>query len=192
MLAAAGFGCSTMYSTTTLFLPTYLVSERNLPLTTAGFITALLALGGLVSTLSVGFLSDRIGLRRPTIWPVGFLLPFMYFILLSDISLPWTIVVASVIGYLTWAPFPAIQSIPFELPGIAPSEVAVGQALIRTLQTSMNLMGPIVAGAVGEGTGSLRLGILALAAFPFITGIMGLMLPETGPGRRSANLNHMV
>jgi MFS family permease len=186
MLAAAGFGCSTMYSSMTLFLPTFLVEERNFTLTAAGFITALPAVGGLVSSITVGFLSDRVGLRRPTIWPAGALLPVLYFVLLSDISFIWAVATALLIGYVTWAPFPAIQSIPFELPGIAPSEVAVGQALIRTLQTGSNLMGPLIVGALAEGSGSLRTGLLVLAAYPFITAIMGLLLPETGH-RRSQN-----
>ncbi len=43
-------------------------------------------------------------------------------------------------GFVAWSPFLALRSIPLEIPGLKPSEVAVGQALFMTL----NVLGPLL------------------------------------------------
>ncbi len=184
ILGIAVFGGPLAYMTTFLFLPTYLLEERGIALTTIGFIVGLMPIGGVCATFSVGFISDRIGLRKPTIWPAGLILPFLYFVLLSPIPV-WALpVLTFVVGYVAWSPFPAIRTIPFELPGIKPSEVAVGQSLIQTITTVGGIIGAPAVGYLAEMLGSLGMALHIICVFPLTLSLAGFLLPETGPKAR--------
>ncbi|MBI4267282.1 MAG: MFS transporter [Chloroflexi bacterium] len=181
MAAFANLGIPTAYATTSLFLPTYLVEERGMPLTTIGFIVSMMPIGGVFGNLTAGFLSDKIGLRKPLIWPAGFIIPFFYF----GITLPiptWLLLISTFfIGFLAWAPLVALRSIPFELKGIKPSEVAVGQSVIQTVtMLGIIVVTPLV-GSIADISGSIGTALRIVCVFPLLVGIMGLIIPETGP-----------
>jgi len=180
ILGIAVFGGPLAYMNTFLFLPTYLLEERGIALTTIGLIVGLMPVGGVCATFTVGFISDRLGLRKPTIWPPGLILPFIYFALLSPVPV-WALpVLAFALGYLAWTPFPAIRTIPFELPGIRPSEVAVGQSLLQTITTLGLILGAPAVGYLAEALGSLGTTLRILCVFPLTLTISGLLIPETG------------
>jgi predicted MFS family arabinose efflux permease len=176
-------GGATAYTASILFLPTYLVRERGLTLPVAGSVTAALPLAGLLANLTSGLLSDRVGRRKVFIWPVGLALPPLYFLAFSAIPIPALVVVVFLVGYCAWLPFPVLTAIPFELPGVRPAEVAVGQALVQALTGLGILVGPLLVGQVAVMTGSLRGGLLSLVALPVLFAIGCLWLPETGRRR---------
>lgn len=181
MLALPVFGGPLAYMNTFFFLPTYL-TERGMALTTIGFIVGLMPIGGICATFIMGFISDRIGLRRPTIWPAGLILPFLYIILLSGNLPVWALpILTFVLGFVAWSPFPAFRTIPFELPGIEPSEVAVGQALMQTATSLATIIGAPVVGYLAETLGSLGTALRILCVFPLTIVVAGFLLPETGP-----------
>ena len=76
--------------------------------------------------------------------------------------------------------FAVINTMPFELPGISPSQVAMGQSLIQTVGTIGILIGPLLAGSVTAMAGSYRAGILSLSLLPFLFVVICFWLPETG------------
>ncbi|MCX6024239.1 MAG: MFS transporter, partial [Chloroflexi bacterium] len=133
-LLGGGFmGGAGAYFTALTFLPFYLTQERGMPLTSAGAIVSMLPLGGLAAALTTGFLSDRLGRRKPFVWTAGLALPALYWIMLSpvpEVTLPF---IAFVLGYFAWAPFGIINTMPFELPGLTPQQVAMGQSLVQTI-----------------------------------------------------------
>ena len=182
LVGLAMMGGATAYVSTMLFLPTHFVEERGFSLQTAGFINSLMPLGGMVASFTVGPFSDRIGRRKPTIWPLGFVLPILYLFLLLGPAWPLLLAGAAfVLGYAAYAPFPALQTIPYELPEVAPSEVTIGLSLAQTVMMAGNFVGPIVVGAVADVTGSVRAGLLCLCFLPVILALICLFLPETGP-----------
>lgn len=181
LLGLSILGGATAYVTTVLFLPTYLVEERGLPLSTAGLMTGLMPLGGLFGTLLIGYVADRLGRRKLTIWPFGLALPALYWTLLSPLPPAALAGVAFLLGFAAWAPFPALQTMPYELPGVKPSEVAVGQSIMQTVSTLGFLAGPVIAGAVAQASGSVRVGLLSLSFLPLLMALVPLALPETGP-----------
>ncbi len=184
MIGIAIFGNALTYTCTLLFLPTYLVEQRGLALTTAGLISGLLPLGGISANFVMGFISDRIGLRKPTIWPAALLEPILYFILLSPIP-SWALpVIAFVVGFMAWAPFTAVRSIPYELPGVKPAEVAVGQSVINTITTLGMFFGAPSVGRLAEKLGSMGTALSIVCVFPLTMAVVGFLLPETGRNAR--------
>ncbi len=181
LLGFATLGGATTFMTFMLFLPTYYTRERGISLETAGIITAVVQLGGLAVNLAAGMLSDRLGRRKPLIWPSGIALPFLWFLMLSPLPPLGLGIVGFVLGAFAWMPFPIIQTIPLEIPGLTPSDRAVGQALQFTLQTSGQLIAPITVGAVAGATGSYHTALMPLIVLPVAFAVCMLFLPETGP-----------
>ncbi len=186
VLGLASVGGAMAYLACLFFLPVFLVQERGLSLETAGLISAILPAAGLISNVSAGFLSDRIGLRKPFIWPSGLLLPPLYFLAVAPIPVWALLLVVSLVGFFAWQPFPAISSISFELPGVRPSDIAVGAALMQMISGVGIICGPIIVGQIAEATGSLRPGIIVVGIFPVLFALCCLWLPDTGPKARRA------
>ena len=186
LLGVATLGAGTAYTTAMLFLPLYLVQERGFSLAAAGSITAALPAAGLLSNLSAGFLSDRLGRRKLFIWPMGIALPVLYLLVLSPLPPAALVVAVSAVGYCAWFPFPILNAIPYELPGVEPADVAVGQALAHAVSGLGIIAGPIVASQIAAATGSYRDGLLALSLLPVLLIVGCIMLPETGTRARQA------
>ena len=186
LLGVAALGGATAYLACLLFIPTFLVQERGLSLGTAGLVSAVFPGAGLVANVFAGVLSDRVGRRKPFIWPAGLLLPPLYFLAVAPIAVPWLVAVVFLLGFFAWLPFPALNSIAYELPGVRPTEIAVGQALMQAVAGAGILCGPIVVGQIATLAGSLRAGIIALGVLPVLFAVVCLWLPDTGPRARTA------
>lgn len=168
------------YVTTVTFLPSYLTGERGMSLALAGAILSAVPIGGLIASLSSGFLSDRLGRRKPFIWSAGLALPPLYLLLVSPVPEFALWPIAFGVGYFAFAPFGIVQTLPFEMPGLTPREVAVGQSLVLTLATVGPLTAPVIAGLVASRL-DYKAGILAVAILPVTFALACLFLPETGP-----------
>lgn len=181
VLGLAVLGGATAFTSNLLFLPLFFVHERGFSLQTAGSITAVIPLGGLVVNLTAGVISDRIGLRKPLIWPSGIALPILWFVMLMPLSPAVLVPVAFVAGMFVFLPFPALQAIPLEVPGLTPGERAVGQAFQMGIATLGILMGPIIVSNIVHATDSYRTGLLTLLLLPTLFVWVMPFLPETGP-----------
>ncbi len=189
LLGLATLGGATTFMTFMLFLPTYYVNERGIGLQTAGIITAMIQVGGLSVNLLVGVVSDRIGRRKLLIWPSGIVLPFLWFLMLAPLPPLALGFVGFLVGVAAWMPFPILQTIPLELPGLTPSDRAVGQALQFTVQTTGQLIAPVFVGVIAAATGSYHAALLPLVVLPVLFAVTMIFLPETGPkGRRPATI----
>lgn len=183
MIGIAVFGNVIPWISFLTFWPTYLIEQRGLSLATAGLVMGLLPVGGLLASLSVGHLSDRIGRRKPTIWPAGLLSPFLYFAMLLPVPPVALAGLALVAGYLAFTPVPGLFTIPYELPGIKPAEVPIGESLTFTLTRLGSTAGPLLVGAIYLLSGSLHTALLVSCLFPLSITVVGLLLPETGPAK---------
>ncbi|MGE3857111.1 MAG: nitrate/nitrite transporter [Dehalococcoidia bacterium] len=192
LLGMASLGGATAYLACLLFLPTFLVQERGLSLQTAGIVSAVFPAAGLVSNVASGFVSDRVGRRKVFIWPSGLLLPFLYVLVVSPLPVALLVPVAFLVGFFAWLPFPSIASIAYELPGVRPAEIALGQALQQAIAGAGILCGPIVVGEVAALAGSLRVGIIAIGMLPVLFTLACLWLPDTGPKAQATHAPRVI
>lgn len=186
LLGFAVLGGATTFTTNLLFLPLFFVHERDFSLQTAGSITAVIPLGGLLVNLAAGFVSDRIGRRKPLIWPSGIALPVLWLLLLSPLPPSVLVPIAFLTGMFVFLPFPALQAIPLEISGFSPAERAVGQALQMTISTVGILLGPIIVSNIVYATDSYRAGLQTLLLLPTLFIWVMPFLPETGLRARAA------
>ena len=61
---------------------------------------------------------------------------------------------------VSWAFFPVVMTIPFELAGIKPREIAVAIGFLETAIWAGAVIGPVLAGSLQEATGDLRLALM--------------------------------
>jgi len=156
---------------------------HNITPATAGAITALLTIGGIVGNLVVPALSDRLGLRKPFIYAAAITIPVSLFFAwqLAPSAATWILVFVGGLGVGTLPPI--LLTLPLELPEIGHENVggttglmisahAIGGVVIPLLVIS-----PILAAGTGQAytTGFLVVTALTLAAI-----IPTLFLRETG------------
>ena len=84
---------------------------------------------------------------------------------------------------MTSSVVPMIMTVPFDMQ-FRPREVAVAVGLIRTITPLGSAIGPILAGALQEGTGSLETALFIVLPVSITVGLIGLTLPESHPTRR--------
>ncbi len=86
------------------------------------------------------------------------------------------LVLISIIHGLSFTFFPVVMTIPFELEGIRPREIAVAMGFLRTAMMLGAVLGPVITGALHEGTGDLRvaLTIVGVAALSLTLSALAL------------------
>lgn len=186
MLGVAIFGNVIPQMAIFAFWPTFLIEVRNVNIQMAGLMLAIFPLGGFVSALTVGPFSDRIGLRKPLIWPFGLLCPITYCLLMLDLPIGVLCIVSFVGGFFALAPVTPSLAVPFELPDIKPSEVAVGASFQNMIQAFGFFLGPLLVGVLAESIfeNNLIPAMFAVSIAPLTVTIMGLAIRETGHGRK--------
>lgn len=167
-----------------LFLPSYLHDERGIDLRTVGWVAGVMPLGGMLGTVVGGWFSDRLGRRRPAIWPLALMQPACYLLLLAPLPVPVLMLLGFLVGLGVWAPGTALNTMAHEVPGASEDDVVVGQGVVRSLMGLGNLAFPV---AIGLAAGSLSLGasLAGLSLLPLAVAALGWLLPETGPAARS-------
>lgn len=149
------------------FWPTFMQERYGLPLETSGFLFGLTSLGMVPGSLAVGWLCSRSpSLRRPFMWGCGVALGTTAWGMLLTDSVPWLFVLC-LVGGLGWGFVPLMATLPFELPGVQPREVAIAASFLFTAGSLGGLVGPVLAGWLIEQWGGAMpaLAVLALLAF---------------------------
>lgn len=176
-LCICAMGC---YDTLVVSLPDMLKHE-GIPPEIAGLMTSMLPLGFLLAGPTVGTLSDRLGLRKPFLWILGFVSgpSILAIALFSDVPLWVTIFVA---GFSTTGIVTLVLIIPTELPEVA-RHVASSVGLISSLGNIGPFLFPIAVGYLKDTTRSFLPAVVMLTAIAEITLVLGLMIRETGRKR---------
>lgn len=164
-----------------LFYPTYLVESRGYSLGMAGLIMSVISLTGIVVAPLGGRLSDRVGLRRPFIWPLGILTMLGQMALFLPVSAPWLIFLAFIYGVCLWLPPSVIMAIPYELEGLSASDIALTMSIAQTAGTAGTVVGFWGLGGLVRLTGTLTLPLFLSSIGWLSRMVAGLLLPETGP-----------
>ncbi|MBI2865460.1 MAG: MFS transporter [Chloroflexi bacterium] len=162
------------------FIPLFLVDVRGLTLTVVGPMMVVFSFGALVGSFSSGIIADRWGRQKPILWTAGLAQVACYLGIVMVPSLPIVAFLLFVAACFAWVGGPVTISIPFQLPGIKPREVAVAIALITTWIPVGATLGPLIAGYLQETTGSLQLALLVCGLAAINLTIFGLLIPETG------------
>ncbi|MFQ6086743.1 MAG: CynX/NimT family MFS transporter [Candidatus Bathyarchaeia archaeon] len=173
-LCIASMGC---YDTIVWWLPSMLES-RGVPFEVAGLMTSMLPLGFLVASLSIGALSDFVGLRKPFICILGLVSgPSILAITTFSDSPLWIAIFLA--GFSTTGILTLVLAIPTELPELT-QLVASAVGLVSSLGNIGPFLLPIATGYIKDITGYFSLAMIMLAVVAETTLILGLAMRETG------------
>jgi MFS family permease len=188
LIAAGLFGGMWVFQLYTAFLPQYFREYRGLGLTEASAMTAILPLTGIFAALGGGLGTGIMGRRRPFMWPVAIFTLFGCFgaIMSPTPALIWFSLI--LIGIGAAGSLAALTTTVMELPGMTPEKMGVGLAFIWSVGYTGAFISPFLGGALAAHIGLKAVMILFLA-FQFLPIGMMYMVPETGPGRRRAEVD---
>ena len=178
LLAVGMVGVGFNYSSFSTFWPSFRLDEYDMSLTASATVMAVGGACSSVSGLGVGVLVSRVGRKKQVLLLAGILLAATTPLLLWVGSYP-VLVIVFIAQSLGWGFFPVLMTIPYELPGIKPREVAVVTASVYTAVWIGAFFGPIVTGTIQEFSGSLRMGLLVTGLAPASLIIPGLLLPNS-------------
>lgn len=177
ILAIGVIGLEITFTSMSTFWPSYMLDTYGLSLTKS---TTVRAIGGFVmapGALLVSVLVSRTGKKRPLLFAAGILMALSYAGMLYTGSF-LNLALLSIVNGLAVTIFPVIFTIPFELPGIKPREVAVASAFVRSLMMSGAIIGPVMTGALQQAFGDLRLALTIACLSSVTITAAALMLPR--------------
>lgn len=144
------------------FLPTYLHEEQGLSLGVAGLITAAIPLGNVAGAMHAGWVRNRVTVRRQQMYLTGVLCS-TGMLTMALAPVPWIVPFgAFALGWACMQVYPTILTLPYELPGIKPREIAVVSSFLFTVFTLGLVVGPLLTGVLQQMTGSLRTAFLVV------------------------------
>ena len=148
--------------------------------------TGLFNLVGIPTAIIVGFLTRKLGLRRPFIIGAGFVMGFAAFGMFL-FNHPAMIMIAAVaLGASLFTYTAPLFTIPMELKGATPQHVSLMMGTVFSLAYFFSSLSPVVVGYLYDTMGSFVPGFAIWAAFSWVLALAGLMLPETGPKGQAA------
>lgn len=157
------------------FWPTLMLEEYGVPLTTSGALQSIYPLVAAVAGILVSIYLVKRDVRRPLLILCGIILPTtsVGMLLTGDVLL---LAVLWILHGIGWAFIPILFTIPFELPGIKPREIAAAMGFIQSSMWTGGAIGPILAGILQDVTGDLRLALVVASLCSFSLVITGFSL----------------
>ena len=177
LLALGMVGVGFNFSSFSTFWPSLRLEEYGMSLKASAVVMAVGGGFSSVSGLAVGVLVSRIGRKRQVLMLAGAILAGTAAPLLWVGSYP-VLFGVFMLQSVGWSFFPVLMTIPFELRGIRPREVAIVTSSIYTIVWVGAFVGPILTGAIQEWTGSLRVGLMVTCSAPASLIVTGLLLPK--------------
>ena len=171
-----GFAGATMaFSAFVAFYPTYMLQEYDISLRTSGIALALDVILGGVGGLAIGYYAatwrkEGLFLQVLGIVMVG---SFLGMILFDSVSI---IFLMSIINGVAWTFFPILITVPFNLRGIQPRQLAVAFSFVMMLISLGQALGPLFVGFLEEATGDLKLTMFIAGFTPLSLIIAGATL----------------
>lgn len=173
-ICVCSMGC---YDTALTWLP-HILGLKPLPLSEASFVTSMLPLGFLISALTVGVVSDRLGVRRPFIITLGLIGGLSLSTLAFDLKgVLW--ILALIAGFSLSGILTMVLTVPAGVPKVK-EVVGTSIGIISSIGNLGTFIFPMVVGFLMDKTSSLLAPITFLAAAPFSASMLGIALQETG------------
>ena len=160
-----------------VFWPTYMLEKNDFSLQRSGFLFSLLSVGTIPASIFIGLIGSRIRRRAPLIAVSGLAMAGGSFGMLLTTEM-WLLAPLALLVGVSWGHLPISLSIPYEIPDFQPRDVVIGLSMITTLLMTGGILGPLVAGAINEITGSLLLALFIASAAPLSMTVTALLLRE--------------
>ncbi|MGH7905885.1 MAG: MFS transporter [Candidatus Binataceae bacterium] len=185
LIAVALWGSVWTFEIYTTFLPIYLHNARGFSLAEGAQLVAILPLTAAFAGIGAGLATALVGLRKPFLWPLQFL---MYLGALGAAFLPSpTLVLISMIlfGIGTSGPLSATYTTMMELPGMTPVKMGSAFGAVWGVTFAGAFISPFLGGAIADKIGLLP--VMIIFACSVLAATFALyLLPETGPRAHKA------
>ena len=175
-LCGGGFAGATMaFSAFVAFYPTLMLEEYGLSLRLSGIALAVDVILGGIGGLAVGYYAATLQKEGLFLQGLGIIMvgSFLGMILLNSVPV---IFVMAVINGFAWTFFPILITVPFNLRGIQPRQLAVAFSFVMMLISVGQALGPLLIGFLEEATGDLRLAMFIASFTPLSLVIAGSTL----------------
>lgn len=162
-IGGLGFvGATTAWSGFLSFYPTLMLDAYQMSLIWSGGILAVgIFVGGLCG-LGFGWLVMVSDQGRTVLLGTGAVMAVTFVGMTLTGSLP-ALLALTIVNGIAWGFWPVLYSVPFNLPGIRPREIAVSLAFIQMSSSAGIALGPLVAGIIQELTGDVRLSLIVVS-----------------------------
>ena len=175
-IAGFGFvGPTAAWSAFLSFYPTFMLDSYEMPLIWSGGILAVGVLMGGLSGLAFGWLVMVSNQARTILLVNGAAIAVTFAGMALTGSLPLLLVLTFFNG-IAFGFWPVLYSAPFHLPGIRPREIAVSLSFIQMSSSAGIALGPLVAGALQQATGDLRLSLIVVSFTSLSLCVAGLAM----------------
>jgi nitrate/nitrite transporter NarK len=167
-------GC---YDTILVWLPDIL-QVQGLSAFTASTVATMLPIGFLVSAITVGAFSDKLGLRKPFILIMGAVSgPVLY--LAGTMVGGGAYAAAFLVGLCTVGVLTLVLAVPVEMPRLSPF-LSSALGIVSSVGNAGSFLLPTLVGQLRDVSGTFLLSMIVLAVVGEGMLALGLMLPETG------------
>lgn len=184
LIAFAFTAALSLYLSLNTFLPAHFEQALSWTKEKGSFYTGLLNLIGIPTSIVVGFLSQKVGLRKPFIIVAGILMgitPWGIFLSSNEMIIIPCLLGLGVSMFTYVSP---LFTIPMEMPGATPQRVGLIMGTVFSVAYTVSSFSPALVGSLKESSGSYVAGFSVWAAFAWVLLICGLLLAETGPKRQ--------
>ena len=177
LLCVVGVGGGLTWATYLTFWATFAQDDLGLSKSTTGLVLGCSALTIIPGSLMAAWALDRVGSRRR----------FLIMTTLSQVPLfglwavvenPAALIVIGLAQGLSWVYFPILLSVPFDLEGFDPSDVALATGMFFVANAGALTVGPAMSGVAAEHV-SLRAVLLVAALLPILSTAGALFLVDS-------------
>ena len=175
-LCGAGFCGATMaFSAYVSFYPTYMLEEYDLSLRVSGLALALDVVIGGVGGLAIGYYAANWRKEGRFLQALGVVMvgSFLGMILSGSVVMIYAM---SIVNGVAWTFFPILITVPFNLRGIQPRQLAVSFSFTMMLISVGQAMGPLFIGFLEQATGDLKLAMFIASFTPLSLVFAGTLL----------------
>lgn len=167
----ATFAMSTFIS----FLPTLMLDVHQISLRWTGVALATGTFVGGAAGLGFGYTAAKKANGKGILQILGLLMAATYAAMTLTGSVP-TLLALALFNGISLGFWPILQTVPFQLPGIKPREVAVALATTVMLMSMGTVLGPLTAGFLQAALGDLKLVLLIISFTPLSVSLAGTLL----------------
>ena len=144
-----------------------------------GAYAAIAAFSVMVFTIIGPIFSDRIGLRKPFVWP--FLLINVVVVTFLGVFTGAPLVIVLILtGIGTGTALPLLNALVIENERIGPSFAGSAMGLLGTVMPIGSILAPIIVGAIIDVTGEYWIGFFFAAMLYAVAAVLGTAVKETG------------
>lgn len=180
LIALAFTGPLSLYLSLNTWLPTYYQAAFGLDKAAASQTTGLFNLVGIPVALLGGWMTTRLGLRRPLIITAGLLMPVAALGMIQAEEAWLRLLSAGFLGASFFLYVSPLFTIPMELPDMRPESVALLCGVVFSTAYAVSFLAPTLVGWLQGLTGSFLPGLRIVAIASSSLALGGALLPETG------------